>query len=166
MGGQRKSCPDGIRITCLTHYSGDVCETYYNTGRCEEGPNCKFAHPPADEDEPIIVSDSESSTIPLGWSPHSPLSPVAPTPIMLMLPPSPRATPPPQHIVQSAGECRIVLNGETLEPCQEVDCTVEEEAGSSATPTDGALLSARVIVRPVSTPPATTTTFKKVERVS
>lgn len=147
-------------------------------GRCHEGVDCKFSHPAAaDELEPVLISEllphqyHGSSMLPA-----SPLQ-LMPVPFFMQAPPRrhPRRNVPrgqDGNVARTRRKEEVALNGATLrpiEPSQSVHVEADSSMEAPMSPVQSArpseLLEARMIERPLSTPPATSAVAKLI-RVS
>ncbi|KAJ3531132.1 hypothetical protein NM688_g7615 [Phlebia brevispora] len=169
----------------------DVCQAYL-AGGCKNGLDCKFSHPSAADELEHAVAFSpplEPYYPPVDqWSPISPLY-INPFVAAQMVPPSPvtedgyddspKALTIDTLVARPAAQyfpARVVLDGNTLTPRDSIfsdTYNLTEDNASlppnsrspSPEPSPADDVGARNIVRPVSTPPYTSSTFSKVVRL-
>ena len=152
---------------------GELCQAYL-AGECNEGSDCKFSHPVEEDDELYELSDVLTPSCYKPTELFSPISPIylnhpfVPYQLPPPLPQVPDVSFPSPTIIEvrNAPEEPAALDGATLLPRENTVAadTVTPTPGSPST--DNALLSARTIVRPVSTPPATKASTVSFARVS
>lgn len=153
----------------------EVCQAFL-AGQCPEGPDCKFAHPLDEDEEPYDLSDVST---PSCYDPTEHFSPVSPVylpypymhyqapPALPLVPPEACYPSPAVIEVQNTFGGSTVLDGSTLLPRQDPIVEDADFATTADAPpsTENSLLNARTIVRPVSTPPVTKVSAPSVERV-
>ncbi|KAI0795206.1 hypothetical protein BC629DRAFT_1505973 [Irpex lacteus] len=152
----------------------EICQDYM-AGCCHEGVDCKFSHPAAaDELEPVLISEllphqyHGSSMLPA-----SPLQ-LMPVPFFMQAPPRrhPRRNVPcgqDGNVAKTRRKEEVALSGATLRPIEpsqsahvEADSSMEAPMSPVKSARPSGLLEARMIERPLSTPPATSAVTKLI----
>ncbi|THH00823.1 hypothetical protein EW026_g1773 [Hermanssonia centrifuga] len=178
---------------------GEICEAFM-AGHCSDGPDCRFSHPSAAEEDPVEVSTSPvdpyygfleiwSPTSPLYLNPLIPALHTPPSPILQSIKPLRRRRRMAKYLNinplvpyldnQRHHAPNILLDGHTLLPREPLREKYDQVSSlTSSTPSrspspvlaqplepNTETLNVPTIARPVSTPPATTSSFMKVVRL-